>query len=143
MRPTKIGQVVKFHTPLPDEDPDQLYVVNEIIFDVENPRAHIQVLNWKYPFPSVSVVLVEELELAEVDTSDLIGYKVTVLDEASELVTGRAIKADEKKIIPDFNKGSKYIATNVRLTILDEGNKPHTGMLIVNEQTVLWNQKIQ
>jgi hypothetical protein len=142
MRPSKIGQVVKFHTPFPDEDPDQLYVVLEIYFDVKDPRACIKELNCKYSFPSVSVVLVEELILAEVDTSDLIGYKVTVLNETSELVTGRAVKADEKKIIPDFNKENKYISTNVRLTILDNANKPHTGMLIVNEHTVLWNQKI-
>lgn len=142
MRPTKIGQVVKFHRPFTDEDPDQLYVVKEIFFDVEDPRAHIKMLSSEYSFPSISTVLVEELELAEVDTSDLIGYKVTVLNEASELVTGRAVKADEKKIIPDFDKEKKHISTNVRLTILDQTKKTHTGMLIVNEHTVLWNQKI-
>jgi len=142
MRPTKIGQVVKFHTPLPDEDPDQLYVVKEIFFDVEDPRAHIQELNCEYSFPSISTVLVEELELAEVDTSDLIGQEVTVLSRDFKPITGKAVKAEEKMIIPDFNKGDKYISTNGWLTILDEANKPHTGMLIVNERIALWNQKI-
>jgi hypothetical protein len=39
MRSNKIGQVAKFHTPLPDENPNQLYVVLEIIEDDERPRA--------------------------------------------------------------------------------------------------------
>ena len=30
MRPNKTGQVAKFHTPLPGENPNQLYVVLEI-----------------------------------------------------------------------------------------------------------------
>jgi len=33
MRPTKQGQTVKFHTPLADENPHQLYVVLEMIKD--------------------------------------------------------------------------------------------------------------
>jgi hypothetical protein len=142
MRPTKIGQVVKFHTPFPDEDPDQLYVVIEIVFDVEKPRAHIQELNCKHSFPSISVVLVEELELAEVETSDLIGQEVTVLSRDFKPVTGKAVKAEEKRIIPAFIKGNKFILTNVRLTILDKAAKTHTGTLIVHEHTALWNQKV-
>lgn len=31
MKPTKEGQIVKFHTSLPDENPNQLYVVLEVI----------------------------------------------------------------------------------------------------------------
>lgn len=142
MRPTKIGQVVKFHTPFPDEDPDQLYVVKEIFFDVEEPRAHIQELNCEYSFPSISVVLVEELELAEVDTSDLIGHEVTVLCGDFGPVTGKAVKAEVKRIIPAFIKGNKFILTNVRLTIIDSADKTHTGTLIVHEHTALWNQKV-
>jgi hypothetical protein len=37
MKPTKQGQIAKFHTPLADEDPDQLYVVLEVIEDDERP----------------------------------------------------------------------------------------------------------
>lgn len=32
MRPSKPGQIVKYHTPFLDEDSDQLDVVNEIFF---------------------------------------------------------------------------------------------------------------
>lgn len=41
MKPNKIGQVAKFHTPLPDENPKQLYVVLEIKEDNERSRADI------------------------------------------------------------------------------------------------------
>jgi len=52
MRPNKIGQVAKFHTPLPDKNPNQLYVVLEIIEDDERPRADIKALNTGLSFPS-------------------------------------------------------------------------------------------
>ena len=45
MVPNKIGQIVKYHTPFPSEDPNQLYVVLEIFLDVERPRALIKELN--------------------------------------------------------------------------------------------------
>ena len=45
MTPTAVGQVVKFHSPFPDEDPNQLYVVLGLITDVEKPRAHIRALS--------------------------------------------------------------------------------------------------
>ena len=71
MKPNKPGQVVKFHTPLPDEDPDQLYVVLEIKEDVEKPRADIKALNTDLSFPPIYTVLLEDLKVVEVDTSDL------------------------------------------------------------------------
>jgi hypothetical protein len=39
MRPNKIGQVAKFHTPLPGKNANQLYVVLDIIEDV-NGKEH-------------------------------------------------------------------------------------------------------
>lgn len=65
MRPFKPGQIVKFHTPYPEEDPDQLYVVSEIFFDVDQPRAHIKAIITGLPFPPTNVVLVEDLIIAE------------------------------------------------------------------------------
>ena len=44
MRPNKIGQVAKFHTPLPDENANQLNVVLEIIED-ENAKEHTVTLS--------------------------------------------------------------------------------------------------
>jgi len=65
MRPNIIGQVAKFHTPLPDEDPNQLYVVTEIIGDVERPKAFIKALNTGLPFPPINTVLLNDLEVVK------------------------------------------------------------------------------
>jgi hypothetical protein len=40
MRPNKKGQIAKFHTPLPDENPEQLYVVLELVEDDDRPRTN-------------------------------------------------------------------------------------------------------
>jgi len=78
MKPNKIGQVVRFHTPFPHEDPNQLYVILEIHLDVEKPRALIKELNGGKPLALTTSVLVEDLELAEVCSTDLIGHNVTI-----------------------------------------------------------------
>lgn len=63
MKPDKKGQVAKFHTPLPDENPNQLYVVLDIIKDIEKPRAEIEALNTGLPFPPINTVLLDDLEV--------------------------------------------------------------------------------
>lgn len=63
MRPNKQGQIVKFHSSLPGEDPDQLSVVMEVIKDTERPRADIKALNTGFPYPPINTVLLEELEV--------------------------------------------------------------------------------
>jgi len=62
MEPTKKGQIVKFKNPLPDEDPNQLYVVTQISFDVEKPRADIKPYNTDLNFPPINTVFVKDLE---------------------------------------------------------------------------------
>jgi len=131
MKPNKIGQVVKFHTPYPDEDPNQLYVVLEIHFDVEKPRALIKELNGGKPFASTSSALVDELEFVEVDTADLNGHKVTINKTNYSQATGKVVKISEQKIMLDLTKGVKGVETNVWLTIKDENGKEHTGTLFV------------
>jgi hypothetical protein len=65
MTPTQSGQIVRFHTPFPDEDSDQLYVILEYFSDVETPRAFIQALGSGMPLPPTTTVLAEDLELVE------------------------------------------------------------------------------
>lgn len=132
MRPNKIGQVVKYHTPYPDEDPNQRYVVVEIHFDVEKPRALIKELNGGRPFASSTTVLVEALEVVEVDTADLLGHQVTITKADSLQATGKVVKVSDQKIMPDINKGLKGVETNVWLKIEDESGKVHSGTLFVN-----------
>lgn len=133
MIPNKIGQVAKFHTPLPDENPDQLYVVLEIIEDVERPRADIKALNTGLSFPPINKVLLEDLVVVEVDTKDLIGHKVTINKSDYSQAEGRVIKVDEQKVMLDLTKGVKGVETNVWLTILDNEGKEHLGTLFVGK----------
>ena len=54
MLPTKEGQIVKFHTPLKDENPDQQYVVLEIKDDSIKSRVDIQALNTGSSFSPIN-----------------------------------------------------------------------------------------
>ena len=132
MRPNKLGQVAKFHTPLPDENPDQLYVVLEIKEDVERPRADIKALNTGLSFPPINTVLLDDLEVVEVDTSELVGHEVTINKADYSQATGKVVKVSENKIMLDLTKGVKGVETNVWLTIQDENGTEHTGTLFVN-----------
>lgn len=132
MRPNKNGQVAKFHTPLPDENPDQLYVVLEIKEDDERPRADIKALNTGLSFPPINTVLLDDLEVVEVDTTDLVGHQVTINKADYSQATGKVVKVSEQKIMLDLTKGVKGVETNVWLTIEDESGKEHTGTLFVN-----------
>lgn len=71
MKPNKRGQIVKFHSPNQDEDPEQLYLVLEFIEEGKRSRAKIQALNTGLSFPSISLVLVEDLEVDEGQTFEL------------------------------------------------------------------------
>jgi len=131
MKPNKIGQVVKFHTPYPDEDPDQRYVILEIHFDVEKPRALIKELNGGRPFASTTSALVDELQVVEVDTADLVGHQVTINKADYSQATGKVVKVSEQKIMLDLSKGITGVETNVRLTIIDKNGIEHLGTLFV------------
>ena len=131
MIPNKPGQVTKFHTPLPDEDPDQLYVVIEIKEDVERPNAYIRALNTGLSFPPINEVLLDDLEVVDVSTADLIGHEVTIIKSDNTQVVGKVVKVTEQKITPDLKIEDNGVATNVWLTIQDEDGKEHTGILFV------------
>ncbi|WP_377878528.1 hypothetical protein [Algibacter miyuki] len=74
MKLNRRGQIVKFHTPNHDEDPEQLYIVLEYIEDGNRSRAKIQALNTGLSFPSTSIMLVEDLEVDEGQTLELDYY---------------------------------------------------------------------
>ena len=113
MRPNKNGQVAKFHTPLPDENPDQLNVVLEIKEDDERPRADIKALNTGLSFPPINAVLLDDLEVVEVDTADLVGHQVTINKADYSQATGKVVKISEQKIMLDLTKGVKGVETYV------------------------------
>jgi hypothetical protein len=134
MKPTKQGQIVKFHTPLADEKPNQLYVVLEVIEDDERPRAEIQALNTGLSFPPINTVRLGDLEVVEVDTNDLIGHKVTINKFDYSQVEGRVIKVSEQKTEVNLSNGVHGVETNVWLTVVDNNGKEHIGTLFVNPE---------
>jgi hypothetical protein len=95
MRPNKNGQVAKFHIPLPDENPDQLYVVIEIKEVDDRPRADIKSLNTGLSFPPINTVLFDDLVVVEVDTADLVGHQVTINKGDYSQATGKVVKDSE------------------------------------------------
>ena len=132
MRPDKKGQIARFHTPLEGENPEQLYVVLEVIEDDERPRADIQALNTGLSFVPVNTVQLHDLEVVEVDTQDLIGHKVTINKSDYSQIEGRVINVSEQKIMLDLSKGVNGVESNVWLTIVDKQGVEHTGTLFVN-----------
>jgi hypothetical protein len=133
MKPSKKGQIVRFHTPLPDEDTDVLYSVVDIFTDVERPRAQIRAVNIPGSFMPINTVLVEELELASVNTSDLIGYPAKVLKNDGSVVQGTVVQVDEKQLIPELTITETGILTNVQIHLQDDTNRVHEGVLMVGE----------
>lgn len=134
MKPTKQGQIVKFHTPLADENPNQLYVVLEVIEDNERPRADIQALNTGLSFPPINKVRLGDLEVVEVNTNDLIGHKVTINKSDYSQVEGRVVKVSEQKTEVNLTNGVHGVETNVWLTVVDDDGVEQLGTLFVNPE---------
>ena len=132
MRPNKIGQVAKFHTPLPDENPNQLYVVLEIIEDDKRPRPDIQALNTGLTYPLINTVRLDDLEVVEGSTQDLIGHQVTINKTDYSQVKRKVVKVSEQNIMLDLSKGITGVETNVWLNIIDKNSIGHLGTLFVN-----------
>jgi hypothetical protein len=109
MRPNKIGQVAKFHTPLPEENPNQLYVVLEIIKDDERPGADIKALNTGLSIPPIKTIKLDDLEVVEVDTAHLVGHNITINKVDYSQATGKVVKVSEQKIMLDLSKGGQRI----------------------------------
>jgi transcription antitermination factor NusG len=132
MRPNKTGQIVKFHTHLPDENPNQIYVVLEILEDNIRPRATIHALNTGLAFPPINTVSLNDLEVVEVESSDMIGHHVTINKSDYSKTTGKVISVQDQKISLNLSNRISGVETNVWITIEDENGIEHTGTLFVN-----------
>lgn len=87
-------------------------------------------LNTGHSFPPVNTVKLDNLEVVEVNTADLIGHEVTINKADYSQATGKVVKVSEQKIMLDLTKGVKGVETNVWLTIEDENGKEHRGTLL-------------
>jgi hypothetical protein len=134
MKPNKKGQIVKFHTSLDGENPEQLYVVLEVIEDDERPRADIQALNTGLAFAPINTVRLDDLEVVEVSTQDLIGHYVTINKADYSQVDGKVISVNEQNINLDLSNGINGVETNVYLTVVDNNGVQHLGTLFVSPE---------
>jgi hypothetical protein len=137
MRPNKVGQVVRFHTPYPDEDPNMIYHLLD--FDDRDhsptPSADIQVIFSDLSFVPINRVRLEELEVVEFDLRDLLGYPVTIIKEDKSEVSGIVTGLCQEKIVPELHvKRGKGVETNVKLTIEDNSGFQHIGLLFVTPE---------
>jgi hypothetical protein len=117
---------------MPDEDSDQLYVVLEVKEDSQRARADIKPLNTNLRFPPINTVRLEDLEVVEVDTSDLIGHQVSIITPDNKEVAGEVIDVKEEKLLVNLTQEENGVRLNVELTIKDKKGDKHSGNLIIN-----------
>lgn len=131
--PDTAGQLVKYHTPFPDENPDQLYVLLEIFEYGEGikPNATIKALNNGWMFPPTQKVFLEDLQIAEVDTTDLIGYRASLIKDDHTKATGKVISVEMDKQIVNLVKVENRVETNVQIAVQDDAGNIHHGTLLV------------
>jgi len=56
MSAIKVGQIVKFQNPFPDEDPEQKYIVLEVKEGTEDTRVDISPINLGIEIPPIYTV---------------------------------------------------------------------------------------
>jgi hypothetical protein len=71
----KVGQIVKFLKPFPDEDPEQPYIVKEVKEGNEDTRIDISPLNLGLAFPPIYTVGSTELVDLEIHSTKLVDNK--------------------------------------------------------------------
>jgi hypothetical protein len=130
--PTKQGQIVRFHTPFADENPNQIFIVNEIFFDVEKPRAIIKTIGGTFGWSLTSSVSVEDLELVPYNNSDLIGQNANI-EKGKLSFSGKILQIINPEEPIEFEKNPNQITTNLEVVILDNNNIRHQGRLIFTE----------
>lgn len=131
MKPTKQGQIVKFHTPLENENPNQKFVILEIHQDTDRPRAKIQPLLWEGFITPTMVVSAADLEVIPADASELLGHNVFIKTSDNEQIYGQVIEVADNSVNLDMQVQDNGVNTNVLITISDAHGKKHSGLLFV------------
>jgi hypothetical protein len=130
MKTFKVGQIVRFHTPLPDENPTQNYVIVEISDDIEANRAAIKPLNFKFQFPPILTVKISDLEEVKVPTTEMVGETVSIVKNDGSEVSGRVISVKDNEIFLEMSKDERQVITNCQLTIVDKVGLQHEGFYV-------------
>lgn len=128
IKPEK-GHLVKFHTPYPEEDPSQLYLLLEVKdYDhFDTSWADILALGTGFSFPSINMVKLEDLEVVEWNTEELLGNYGAVLKEEGSKVPGKIIQ-----ISTDGNKKETLGSLRIQALIRDGKGEEHSGRLLMD-----------
>jgi hypothetical protein len=129
MIPTQKGQIVRFHTPFPDEDPGQQYVILDLFNDVHTPRAQIKALGTELSLVPINTVLIEDLELVEFSSDDLLGQELSVQTEKGKIFQGKVIKVEIPDLGSNFEIQQNFVLTNIQVIIQSEYYEQHSGYL--------------
>ncbi|WP_339865379.1 hypothetical protein [uncultured Algoriphagus sp.] len=123
------GHLVKFHTPYPEEDPSQLYLLLEVKdYDhFDTPWADILALGTGFSFPSINMVKLEDLEVVEWNTEELLGNYGAVLKEDGSKVPGKIIQ-----ISTDGNNKEPLGNLTIHALIRDDKGEEHNGRLLMD-----------
>lgn len=73
----------------------------------------------------------KDLEVVEIQTSDLLGHHVLILTPNNTEETGVVIDVEKEFILLDLIKEQNIVRSNVELTIQDEYGESHTGILVI------------
>ncbi len=127
----KRGHLVKFHTPYPDEDPKQLYLLLRVIDPNEyyKIRADILALGTGLSFPPISTVNLEDLEVLEWNTAELIGNYGTVLKQDGSKVSGIITQISEEE---KDNGMIKTLEMEIQAILKDVKGEEHIGRLLMD-----------
>jgi len=125
----KRGHLVKFHTPYHDEDPKQLYLLLEVFEsnDIYKTRADILALGTGFSFPPISKVNLEDLEIVNWNTSELIGHHATALTKTGSNVSGKIVH-----ILEEENAKAPLQTLNIHVMLEDESGEMTVGELLLN-----------
>ena len=102
-------------------------VVKDLVFD----ESTIKALNTGWMFPPTQKVLLEDLQISEVDTTDLIGYRASLIKEDHTKATGKVISVEMNKQLVNLAKVENRVETNVKIAIQDDSGTIHHGTLLV------------
>lgn len=72
--PNRAGKIVKFHTLLEDESPDDIYLVLEFMDDGEKSRVLVKSLNTGYSMPWTRILKASYFEVDMIHTKEADNY---------------------------------------------------------------------
>ena len=130
MTPSQNGQIVRFHTPFPGENPDQLYIILEAFFDVEKPRALIKALGFGTSLAPTTTVLIEDLEIITFNIVEVTGKELKIKLDDGSTMAGIVRDVINPEAVLILQKIDNEIVSNIKVTVSDQNDRRLTGLML-------------